>query len=506
MKIRILLTLLCALWGLQQAAYGQLPRKQMPKDELPQMATRATGEYIMNEFPTTGEIKGVVILAAFADVPFSISNDSISELLSNRYNADNYSEEVDFSEYSEAYDDTLQLEVIIPGSARDYFRAQSFGQFVPSFDVIGPITLDSIRAYYGSNTSGKDGNDKNTAGMIREACQKAYDMGLTDFTDYDNDSDGVVDFVYVVYAGSDEAQTGIEECIWAKASNITLTLGNNMKIRRYACSGELVIDLPVVAGIGTFVHEFSHVLGLPDFYNTLTEDFTMDVWSVMDYGMYNAEGFVPCAYTAFERYSLGWVPMHTLDEPATMSIGTTDEEGKGYRIFTANTDSASILAEADTASFYIIENIRREGWNRYAPTNGLLISEVTYLKTAWKSNKVNTEANHRHCIVPANNDYNYKTANKHLFGTGNHEFTLNSTPASRTQFGAAMDKPLTDIRYDDQTRKTTFHFRGGSSPNGVDRTESNVLSPESIYDLQGRPVKKPTKGLHIQNGKKYLAY
>ena len=497
MKIKTLLIVLCTMLC-NIASYGQefkgIPRKKMPKDELSQMATRASGEYIMTEFPTMGKIKGVVILAAFVDVPFSVSPDSINTLLSNRYNADNYTEEIDFNEYSEVHGTMCPLKATIPGSARDYFRTQSFGQFVPSFDVIGPVTLSQKRSYYGANNS--SGNDKNTAGMIREACQKAYDLGLTDFTDYDNDGDGTVDFVYVVYAGSDEAQTGIEEAIWAKASNISLTLSNGMKIGRYACSGELVIDLPVVAGIGTFVHEFSHVLGLPDFYNTKTDDFTMDVWSVMDYGMYNAEGFVPCGYTAFERYSLGWIPMHTLDAPATMSIGTTTEEGKGFRIFTSGT-------EADTASFYLLENIRKEGWNRYAPTNGLLISEVTYNASAWKGNTVNTST-HRHCIVPANNEYNYWTANKHLFGTENHEFTLTSTPSSRTQFGAAMDKPLTDINYDAKTGRTSFHFCGGSEPTGLKKSEIRNQKSEIIYDLQGRPLKQSSRGVYIQNGEKVM--
>ena len=535
MKIKAPFTALCFLLGAQTMAYSQQPeenseyriqcsefhaappRKEIrhrlsshPQDnDLLQVSARASGEYIMQSFPTTGNIKGVVILAAYADVPFSVSDDSIRTLLSNRYNAENYSEQISFNEYSDIYGEYLPLNVTIPGSARDYFRDQSFGQFTPSFDVIGPITLDNKRAYYGANST--SGNDKNTSGLISDACKKAYSQGLTDFTEYDNDGDGVVDFVYVVYAGCDEAQTGIEEANWAKASNISLTLDNGMKIKRYACSGELVIDLPVVAGIGTLVHEFSHVLGLPDFYNTKAKDFTMDVWSVMDYGMYNAEGFVPCGYTAFERYSLGWIPMYTLDMPATMSIGTTEEECKGYRIFTAE-------AEADTSSFYLIETIRRERWNRYAPANGMLISEVTYDRSAWEGNTVNADENHRHCIIPANNYWSIEgdeyEPTRHLFGNSNHEFTLTSTPASRTQFGAAMDKPLTDINYDAETGKTTFNFRGGKpetpdTPQNPDDTEIENLElsiqhSEIIYDLLGRRVKYPTKGIYIVNGKKVV--
>ena len=277
----------------------------------------------------------------------------------------------------------------------------------------------------------------------------------------------------------------------------------------------MVIDLPVVAGIGTFVHEFSHVLGLPDFYNTKATDFTMDVWSVMDYGMYNAEGFVPNAYTAFERYSLGWIPMHTLDQPATMSIGTTEEDSTGYRIFTSDISDMSVVTAADTASFYLVENIRKEGWNKYAPNNGLLISEVTYNATAWKNNTVNADTIHRHCVVPANNDYNYKTANKHLFGAEvvnketqqvfiNPTFTIDSAPASITQFGATMDKPLTDIHYDATTGRTTFNFRGGDVENGMDELRMHNSDFSIHYDLLGRPVANPSKGIYIVNGKKVI--
>lgn len=509
MKIKylfLLLSLMSSLMGYAQG-FEALPRMGMPHDfDVQETATRATGDYLWQEFPTIGEAKAVVILVAFADVPFSVEADSINSLLSKRYNADNYAEEVNIDEYSQAYGQQLKMKVSIPGSARDYFREQSLGLYVPTFDVIGPVTLDNNRAYYGGNN--KSGNDVNTSGMISEACRKAYSMGLTDFTDYDNNGDGIVDIVYVVYAGCDEAQTDAApnktpDAVWAKASSISLTLENGMRVKRYACSGELVMDLPEVAGIGTFVHEFSHILGLPDFYNTAdpaNTSLSMDVWSVMDYGMYNAQGFVPCGYTAFERYSLGWLPMTTLEEPATMSIGTTKEEGAGYRIFVAD----DAVAHADTASFYLVETIRREGWNSYAYAEGLLVSQVTYLASAWRGNKVNAEAAYRHYVVPANNNWSFVTGynpTKHLYGAANHEFTLTSVPASITQAGAAMDKPLTDINYDAATGRTTFHFRGGS---GMEDVSTDEGESARMYDLLGRPVQGVAEGVVIQNGKKYF--
>ena len=542
MKIKLLLAALCLLCGMQPAAYGQQtedngqlsihnsqftthnsqlylvpPRKeirhkikqltangQQPEDNCQfsilnsQLSTRASGEYIMKEFPTMGEVRGLVLLVAYEDVAFSLPDDSIRTLLQARYDGDNYTEYVEHQGYSEVDAGNIAIRCTIPGSARDYFRDQSFGQFTPRFDVVGPVTLDNPRAHYGANNS--SGSDKNARAMVTEACRKVYEQQLADLSKYDGDGDGVVDFVYVVYAGSDEAQTAIEECVWAHASSVSLTLGN-MKIGRYACSGELFVDLKgLPAGIGTFVHEFSHILGLPDYYNTKADDFTMDVWSVMDYGMYNRGGFVPCAYTAFERYSLGWIPMQTLDAPATMSLGTTDEEGRGYRIFTSDLDSTAVIVENDTASFYLVETIRKEGWNRYAYAEGLLISEVTYLKSAWQNNTVNV-GTHRHCIVPADNVYSYKSPETQLFGTTNHEFSPTSVPASITQFGAATNKPLTDINYDKATGRTTFHFRGGD---GIENSELDKQRSKLMYDLMGRPIAHPARGIYIVDGEKHL--
>lgn len=521
MKIRLLLLVMLG-WVFSLAIFGQdhyaTPRKEIRHKirhlavgdeqlvENSELATRASGEYIMKEFPTMGEVRGLVLLVAYKDVAFSLPDDSIRTLLQNRYDGDKYTEYVEHQGYSEVDGGNIAIRCTIPGSARDYFRDQSFGKFTPRFDVVGPITLDNPRAHYGANAS--DGNDKNARAMVTEACRKAYEQRLVDLSDYDGDGDGVVDFVYIVYAGSDEAQTAIEECVWAHASSVSFALGD-MKIGRYACSGELFVDLKgLPAGIGTFVHEFSHILGLPDFYNTKDsndEGLTMDVWSVMDYGMYNRGGFVPCAYTAFERYSLGWIPMQTLDAPATISIGTTEDEGRGFRVFASDFNPNALISETDTASFYLVETIRKDGWNYYASAEGLLISGVTYKASAWKNNTVNVDgACRRYHVVPANNvwsiveNYNPK---KHLFGVENHEFSSSSRPASVTQFGVTMDKPLTDIRYDASTGKTSFHFRGGD---GIDSSELDSQNPAFMYDLQGRPIQTPRRGLYIQSGKKYL--
>lgn len=432
--------------------------------------TRGGGDtaYRMNDFPVRGHIHGLVLLAAFADKPFCADSTTIHDLLAGRYNGENYSEPFSYTFESAAYQQTVSISGNIVGSARDYFRDQSLGLFTPTFDVVGPITLDNKRIYYGGNE--RSNRDVNARAMVKEACQKAYERGLVDFADYDNDGDGYVDYVYVVYAGEDEAQFGPEESIWAHAYTLStpLTLGGK-KVYRYACSSELFLDSKdAPAGIGTFVHEFSHVLGLPDFYNTNKDKaydeagFCMDYWSLMDYGMYCCNGYVPAGYTSFERYSMGWLPARDLDEPADITLAVTDEDPVMYRTFVNTTD---------TTSFFVFENIQRTKWNSYLPTYGLLISGVNYSPSAWTGNTVNT-AKHRYHIVPANNSWRAVDKNNseypdynptmHLYGRENFAFGPETTPPSVTALGDTLFKPLTDITRA-KGEACTFKFMGGAN-------------------------------------------
>lgn len=437
-------------------------------------AHKATS-YRMNDFPARGNVRGIVLLVAFADVPFSTDSATIHDLLEARYNGENYTEDFDYTFYSATYGDNLHVGGTISGSARDYFRDQSLGLFTPTFDVFGPITLDNNRIYYGANE--RAGKDTNARGMVKDACRKVFDMGLTDFTPYDNDGDGYVDYVYLVFAGNDEAQFGPAESIWSHAWTLPspLVLGG-MRISSYACSGELLIDSKdVPAGIGTFVHEFSHVIGLPDFYNTALkqgeEDFCMDYWSVMDYGLYCLEGYNPAGYTSFERYSMGWIPARNLNEADDITLLTTDDDPVMYRAF---------VNDDDTTSYFVFENVQKTRWNRNKAAYGLMISGVNYNASAWTSNTVNTnKQKHRYHLVPANNDYSYNDESNQLYGIANTEFSPTSVPPSITQFGDTLFKPLTDITRA-KDGPCTFKFMGGGN--------SIAPLPQDMTDGTGNDV------------------
>lgn len=136
--------------------------------------------------------RGLVILVNFKDTKFNASNKQ--EAMNDLMNSSSYTHNG------------------ATGSVRQFFSDQSEGQYTPQFDVVGPVTLPNNMAHYGGNDA--YGDDKLPGDMVIEACSIANALHNVNFTQYDNDSDGKVDFVYIIYAGKGEADGGADETIW----------------------------------------------------------------------------------------------------------------------------------------------------------------------------------------------------------------------------------------------------------------------------------------------------
>ncbi len=319
------------------------------------------GLYNEGTFPRTGSPKALVILVEYSDVKMTLSNahDYFDRMLN----------QTGFSDYDAT------------GSAIDFFSENSDGRFTPEFDVVGPVTLSRPREYYGGNTIY---GDRHPEEMVIEACQLLDDE--IDFTKYDTDGDGVIDNVFVFYAGQSEAAGGGDDTVWPHSSNIAL-LGDytfdGKKLDYYACSNEWQEGRP--DGVGTFIHEFSHVLGLPDLYATEESDaFTPGPWSTLDAGPYNNNGCTPPLYSSFERTALGWHKAAEITEACDATLLPLS-----YGI-------AAVVKTTDTNEYFLLENRRREGWDTYLPGEGMLIWHIHYDKGMWSTNTVNNDAYHQH--------------------------------------------------------------------------------------------------------------
>ncbi|MBR7134108.1 MAG: M6 family metalloprotease domain-containing protein [Bacteroidaceae bacterium] len=404
-----------------------------------------------------GEINVPVLLVEFADVKFSFDKETAQQT----FNGENYKgPQNPFINETE-------------GSLRDYFKAQSDGLFSPNFVVTDIITLSRNMSYYGANDT--NGNDKNPQQMIVDAC-RAIDDNF-DFSIFDNDGDGNIEFLYCLYAGYAEAAGAPEETIWPHQWYLSSYNGkiqlDGVYVDNYACSSELSLNEDVEAsygknftGIGSCCHEFSHCLGLPDFYDTSSNNppnFGMDYWSLMDYGCYNVEGYVPIGYSAYERDFVGWRELPELSVKGDYEMAALTSGGTGYKI----------VNDLNPDEYYVIENRQKESWDKYIQNSGMMITHVDYSENAWFNNTVNNDADHlRFTLIPADGELlSYYTADNYdeyiegLKGdvwpgtTNNTELTDYSTPAATVFTGSYMSKPITNIT--NRNGVVTFSFMKG---------------------------------------------
>lgn len=320
--------------------------------------------------------KGFAILVNFADKDMTTgTNQSISNLL----NQDGYSQNGSV------------------GSAKNYFETASNGQYSPDFEVYGPYTLPKNMSYYGGNDY--NGNDKHPDQMIVDACNLADKAGV-DFSQFDANNDGYVDNVYIFYAGYGEASGASSNTIWPHAweiysSNVTGSITFDGKtLKNYACGSELNGNSgSKLAGCGTFCHEFSHVLGLPDFYETnygSNADKTPGDWEIMDGGSYNGDGYVPPTYSAYERWFMGWLtPTVVPAAGGTFTLNNIEENNEAYMITYDDNTVASASSASPSHPIYIIENRQAGEWDDYLPNHGMLIWKYTFNRSNWINNRPN---------------------------------------------------------------------------------------------------------------------
>ena len=380
----------------------------------------------------SGEKKALVILVQFADVKFSREDPK-----------------AEFEAYlnQEGYDEKGNL-----GSVRDYFVDNSSGKFIPSFDVVGPITLN-YSAY-------KDFGNYSVYGTMGAAIALSYALdtliaqGELDFKQYDNDGDRNIDFVHMIYAGVGSNDTYQDSAMWPhqwylagayaclmqsscstapRPNGLSLSgkavaasgYGINRKyyyVNAYASSNELDgvawtdnQSSKQKVGVGTFVHEFSHLLGLGDHYATdNTDTYTASYWDVMDGGAYNvsavgaAIGTAPPYYSGFERMYLGWM---TADEIA---------DGDEHQLHAVQNNVALKLTNPKNADeFFVMEYRNREKWDVGLPNHGMLLWHINYSQSVWEKGEINTAAGLHVDLVEADGKANVNTVTADVFpGTG----------------------------------------------------------------------------------------
>lgn len=450
-------------------------------------------------FPPSGTPHSIVVLVEYPDYRFSMSDPN--EYYEDFLNGDNFTRDKG------------------TGSCRQYFMENSAGQFQPTFDVYGPVMMKYNRRYYGA------GQEIHASEMVVEAVE--FLDATVDFSQYDHNDDGYVDSIFIIYAERGEADGGPSESVWPHSweleeAGLYVTV-DGVKVNSYGCSNELDGGSLRPTGIGTFVHEFCHVLGLPDLYNTnsSSDDTTPGDWSVLDAGPYNGDGRTPPNMSSFERYSLGWLSPEEIVSSGELSLGALPETNKAYIMTT----------EENPDEFFIMDYRLQEGWDAPLPYHGMLIWHVDFQQRKWDYNEPNNDRRHQ-CVdlVRADDIKTSKSAINDPFPGQKQrytEFSTKTTPALLSWDGDPLNVTgITDIREENRSvvfTATVTEDRTQSSglcklpSDEVDFSISgnNVICTKGrcdIYDISGRRVGIATPdiqvslmpGLYIIQGSKIL--
>lgn len=455
-------------------------------------------------FPHTGSPKALVILAEFQDTTFTIQD--TKKVFTNYLMNENH-----FSDKRYNQDQNYK-------GVRGYFKDCSYGKFTPVFDVVGPIKLPKAHAVYGA------GNDRMDL-LLADACA-AVD-GMVNFADYDANNDGIVDLVYVIYAGHSANTSGNKDTnIWPKSGTITISNKFDGKsIRRYGVSNELngsektSKNNKKINGIGLFCHEFSHTLGLPDIYayNTDAENQDnqgMEYWDIMDGGTGIRGGRVPASYLAWEREVMGWMNIDELKNDITINnLKSIDNGGKAYKIVNPKNSNEYIVLQS------IQKGAWNQGWGDNTYGKGLFAYRISY-----KSGKVNifdypNNLKGKPRVIPIPADGKILAAANAGGKLNVYTAQLNGDPYpynginkidNFTMYdGTILKWSIYDIVENDAERYVSFKFKnnettGIQSPSIIERSTSD----NHIYTLDGRYVGTDASilphGIYIQNNKKFV--
>jgi M6 family metalloprotease-like protein len=431
--------------------------------------------------------KGLVILVNFADLAFT---ETIEEM-DSMHNGMNYTRDYEYVYRGKTY------QVSSEGSVRQYFYDASFGQYNPQFDVIGPVTVSREYSYYGKNTAATD-FDQRPWEMIKEACLLADTVWNVDFTQYDNDGDGKVDFVYVIYAGYGEADGGGANTIWPHSYQLSAAgvycQVDGVRVNLYACGNEIDYFTKQHTGIGTFCHEFSHVLGLPDLYTTEGQTHkTWGEWSILDYGPYNNDGNTPPAYSAYERFFMGWLTPEVIVDSANIRLEELNSSQQALLISTG--DKHNLIGnDPQSTRFYLLENRQQHGWDAYLPGHGLMLTYVQYNANTWKGNTVNNNSRSMGVdLIEADG----KAPNSS--GSGYLGKATDLFPAGATAYTNITDHAIEEIEEIDGV--IHFKYRGGAVGTHVEDVEIPT-SVIAIYNILGQ--KQPTTDMQTLSAGTYI--
>lgn len=208
-------------------------------------------------------------------------------------------------------------------------------------------------------------------GSVRTVAQDAADLieaKKFDFSEYDSDHDGYLDFVIFIQAG-DPTKGGGHMPFWPHMSSMGGAVSiNKLKIGTYNMNAE-VFQSNKLQPLQVICHEFYHFLGGWDLYSYEGKySNAVGPWDVMA----ESTTFNNFGLSGFSRSFLGWMQPTLITKNGTYSVDALGEKD------IANPQLYRINLEG-TKEYFLIENRNYsgvDGWWQGIPDEGIVIYHI----------------------------------------------------------------------------------------------------------------------------------
>ncbi|MGI6478361.1 MAG: M6 family metalloprotease domain-containing protein [Salinivirgaceae bacterium] len=417
---------------------------------------KAEEEKSSRAFPTTGDRKLICILIGYTDRPFVKTQ----------------------AEFNALFNEVGYTTGGATGSVKDYYLENSYNKFNLTVDVAGPYTASQNMAYYGAPSGSS--HDVNPRALVSEAINLADPH--VNFAEYDNDNDGWVDGVYIIFAGYGQEAGGGDNTIWSHAWSLASpVMKDGVYIQRYSCSPELRGNFGQnITYIGVICHEFGHVLGALDYYDTNYatggQYSGTGKWDMMASGSWNNGGATPAHHNGYTKTKVyNWASVNVLNQNASVTI----------RHAAFNQSSFYQINTTTNGEYFFIENRHQQGFDAYVPGNGMIIYHV-HAGINQVGNQINATHPQRMYPVCASATMD-PTSDPSSYGNINSQgcawpynnktsFTDWTLPSSKSWAGNNTEKPITNIEINTAAKTVSFDFMGGGT---LYTTTFNVVDGEN---------------------------